>query len=174
MPTYNRIYFAYKDDDLSFNSSVIQEFLFKFQGDLQIEPLMLKEHVGEKQNSALTQTPQLRSVYHYGYLEDEENPNFLGMQNYENIDAMLSNRIMLTIPFNPEAVSGRTISLEAYAADQDRATFSKFNTNWLIIESRHIYSGLEGIHQNYSILDLARPAFKPERLADAIKLQLIK
>jgi hypothetical protein len=102
---------------------------------------------------------KINSKVIYGGVQQEENNKeyYEGYKNYFYNDTALSYRMTIVIDFDPNCVSGKTVTIKILKQSKDNEIAKEFSGNWLICESSHIM-GKEGIP--YSQLTLTKPKIK--------------
>jgi len=75
----------------------------------------------------------------YGICYAENATSFQGWINSLYRDSSLGYRMMVTVPFNKEIASGRTIEMSVDSSDAARSSNYEMGGNWLIIQSKHYY-----------------------------------
>jgi len=87
------------------------------------------------------------SVYNtYGIIENTvDDYSFKGSMNSLYRDSITSYRMVITVPFNPEMVSGKLVDVKIKSANDDKSnTLASFSGKWLIAKSKH-YADLDGV-----------------------------
>lgn len=118
----------------------------KLEVDDKTKLLIRKQHLPTSGNSANT----------YAGIQEEENGLEFqkGFNNYFYRDTMMCYRMVIVVDFNPNNVSGKTISIEIEKQTKDSEIATEFSGTWLICESIHVIDD-RGIP--YSQLTVSKP-----------------
>jgi hypothetical protein len=104
----------------------------------------------------------LRSVNFFGVGESQDSPAIAGKLNTQYMDVHGAFRMSLSMPFNPELCSGRTLNLKVKSNfGNDKVFATEYSGKWMIIESNHVFNPLlkdEGTNIPLTTLELIKPS----------------
>jgi hypothetical protein len=98
----------------------------------------------------------------FGIKGNQDVPSYNGWMNSQFIDTPSSYRMTLTVPFNPELVTGRLVTTVVegkFSVDKQFAT--EYMGKWLIMESQHIFNPMlveQGPNVPYTKVTLIKPS----------------
>lgn len=114
-----------------------------------------------------TQENTYTKVVYAGIQQEENNKEYYeGYKNYFYRDSAMSYRMVIKTDFDPNCISGKTVTIKVQKQSKDNEIAQEFSGNWLICESAHAMNE-QGIP--YSQLTLTKPRIKLDSTHPFIK-----